>query len=210
MSGNEEIIAGKVRREGDRVLVRLERETGHLPERVWKMLTDSVCLAEWLAPGKLDARLGGRVQLDFGNSGMPIDCRVTDCQPNRRLAYSWSSGDSPERPLIWDLDPIDEGTRLSLTLLLPDDEVVPIACAGWDAHLEMLLAALVWFADRTAERLTSRTGNRTREPWHFKRSAAGPWVHLLRLAAVTAWQGGGLYAACTHRNAASCEPRSHL
>ena len=142
MSGNEEIIAGKVRREGDRVLVRLERETGHLPERVWQMLTDSVCLAEWLAPGKLDARLGGRVQLDFGNSGMPIDCRVTDCQPNRRLAYSWSSGDSPERPLIWDLDPIDEGTRLSLTLLLPDDEVVPIACAGWDAHLEMLLAAL--------------------------------------------------------------------
>lgn len=142
MSGYEETIEGKIRRKGDRVMVCLERETVHLPERVWEMLTDSVCLAEWLAPGTLDARPGGRVQLDFGNSGMPIDCRVTDCQPNRRLAYSWSSGDSAERPLVWELEPIDEGTRLSLILLLPHDELVPIACAGWDAHLEMLLAAL--------------------------------------------------------------------
>lgn len=65
MSGNEETIEGKVRRKGDRVMVRLERETGHLPERVWEMLTDSVYLAEWLAPGTLDARPGGRVQLDL-------------------------------------------------------------------------------------------------------------------------------------------------
>ena len=142
MSGNEEIIAGKVRREGDRVLVRLERETGHLPERVWQMLTDSVCLAEWLAPGKLDARLGGRVQLDFGNSGTPIDCRISACEPHRLLAYSWSAGEDPERPLRWELAPEGDGTRLSLTLLLPDDHLVPIACAGWDAHLEMLMAAL--------------------------------------------------------------------
>ena len=142
MSGSEESIEGKVWRKGDRVVVRLERETGHLPERVWEMLTDSVCLAEWLAPGTLEARPGGRVQLDFGNSGMPIDCRVTQCRPHRRLAYSWSSGDSPERPLVWELEPTSEGTSLSLTLLLPDDELVPIACAGWDAHLEMLLAAL--------------------------------------------------------------------
>ncbi|HAS77774.1 MAG TPA: ATPase, partial [Marinobacter adhaerens] len=56
----------KVRREGDRVLVRLERETGHLPERVWKMLTDSVCLAEWLAPGKLDAPARGPGQPGVG------------------------------------------------------------------------------------------------------------------------------------------------
>lgn len=142
MSGNEEIIEGKVRRKEDRVIVSLERKIGHAPETVWNMLTDSVCLAEWLAEGSLDARQGGRVQLDFGNSGMPIDCRITECQPQRRLAYSWSSGGAPERPLVWELEAIGMGTRLSLTLLLPDDDLVPIACAGWDAHLEMLLAAL--------------------------------------------------------------------
>ena len=142
MSGDEAIISGQVRCEAGRVRVQLEREIDHPPEAVWRMLTDSVCLADWLAPGTLDARNGGRVQLDFGNSGMPIDCRITECRPNRRLAYSWSSGDAPERPLIWELASEDTGTRLSLTLLLPQDELVPIACAGWDAHLEMLMAAL--------------------------------------------------------------------
>ena len=29
-----------------------------------------------------------------------------------------------------------------IVFAVPGDEVVPIACAGWDAHLEMLLAAL--------------------------------------------------------------------
>lgn len=142
MLGDEAMISGQVRCEAGRVRVRLERQIGHPPDAVWRMLTDSVCLADWLAPGTLEARNGGRVQLDFGDSGMPIDCRITECRPNRRLAYSWSSGNAPERPLIWELTEEDEGTRLALTLLLPHDELVPIACAGWDAHLEMLLAAL--------------------------------------------------------------------
>ena len=58
------------------------------------------------------------------------------------LAYSWSSDGAPERPLSWELEPTEDGTRLALTLSLPEDELVPIACAGWDAHLEMLMAAL--------------------------------------------------------------------
>jgi hypothetical protein len=58
------------------------------------------------------------------------------------LAYSWSAGDDPERPLEWRLEPEGENTRLTLTLSLPDDDLVPIACAGWDAHMEMLMAAL--------------------------------------------------------------------
>lgn len=142
MSVDQMVIEGQVDVENGRVGVRLARMIDHTPETVWAMLTDSVHLARWLAPGFLDARKGGRVQLDFGNSGTPIDCTITACQPGRLLAYSWSSGDSPERPLTWALEPEGAGTRLSLTLLLPDDELVPIACAGWDAHLEMLMAAL--------------------------------------------------------------------
>lgn len=142
MSADEEFIDGRIRLEAGRVLVRLERVLEHPPEAVWNMLTDSVHLANWLAAGSLEAREGGRVQLDFGNSGMPIDCTITACRPHRLLSYSWSSGDAPERPLTWEL--LREGvcTRLCLTLSLPDDELVPIACAGWDAHLEMLVAAL--------------------------------------------------------------------
>ncbi len=142
MSGEQEVISGELSADEGRIVVRLERLTEHPPEKVWGMLTDSVDLARWLAPGTLEARPGGRVQLDFGNSGTPIDCKITECEQNRLLAYSWGSDGAPERPLSWELEPTEDGTRLALTLSLPEDELVPIACAGWDAHLEMLMAAL--------------------------------------------------------------------
>lgn len=142
MSGDIDAIEGQIWLEDERVLVQLERWLGHSPEAVWKMLTDSGHLSQWLAPGSLDAREGGRVQLDFGNSGMPIDSTVVACRPGELLSYSWSSGDRPERPLSWALMPTEASTRLRLTLSLPENDLVPIACAGWDAHLEMLVAAL--------------------------------------------------------------------
>jgi len=145
MNGEELAIEGDLSRQGDRVEIQLERQIDHPPARVWEMLTDSVHLARWLAPGVLEQRTGGRVQLEFGNSGTPIDCHIRAFEPPRLLAYSWSAGDDPERPLTWELDPLEgsgDATRLRLTLSLPNDELVPIACAGWDAHLEMLMAAL--------------------------------------------------------------------
>ncbi|AXS83141.1 MULTISPECIES: SRPBCC family protein [Marinobacter] len=135
-------IQGNIWREGEWVVARLQRKIGYAPEVVWKMLTDSVCLSQWLAPGTLEQERGGRVKLDFGNSGTPIDCRISACEPHCLLAYSWSAGDDPERPLVWELSPDGGGTILTLTLFLPDDELIAIACAGWDAHLEMLMAAM--------------------------------------------------------------------
>lgn len=138
-------IQGDLELQEGRVEIHLEREIDHAPARVWEMLTDSVCLGRWLAPGVIQPQAGGRVQLDFGNSGTPIDCRIRAYEPQRLLAYSWSAGDDPERPLTWRLEPqgeSDEATRLRLTVSLPNDDLVPIAGAGWDAHLEMLMAAL--------------------------------------------------------------------
>lgn len=145
MNIEELAIEGDLALKGDRAEIQLEREIDHSPARVWEMLTNSVHLARWLAPGVIELRPGGKVQLDFGNSGTPIDCHIRACEPPRLLAYSWSAGDDPERPLTWSLQPVGpagEATRLKLTLSLPNDELVPIACAGWDAHLEMLMAAL--------------------------------------------------------------------
>lgn len=142
MSGECRDIHGDIRCDGSRICVTLHRELGHSPESVWKMLTDSVCLSQWLAPGVLEQEVGGRIKLDFGNSGTPIDCRIKAFEPNRLLSYSWSAGEDPERPLTWELREYRGGTLLSLTLLLPNDHLLAISCAGWDAHLEMLMAAL--------------------------------------------------------------------
>ena len=42
----------------------------------------------------------------------------------------------------WQLDTIDSGTRLTLVLGLPKDEDVARSCAGWEAHLMMMHAAI--------------------------------------------------------------------
>lgn len=122
--------------------VGLIRHLEATPEEVWKMLTDPDHLKDWLAPGTLDPRPGGAVQLDFGASGITIDSVIRVCDPPNELVYSWSSGEAPLRPLRWRLQPREGGTLLRLTVTLPENEDPVIAAAGWDAHLEMLMAAL--------------------------------------------------------------------
>lgn len=127
---------------GGRVRATLKRRTDHSPAQVWAMLTNPANLANWLAPGTVEQRRGGSVKIDFGQSGSAIDSYVRAIKPERLLEYSWSAGNQPQRPIRWNLVPEPEGTTVELTLLLPDDHRVAISCAGWDAHLEMLMASL--------------------------------------------------------------------
>lgn len=133
---------GRVLDLGDRLEARLERIIDHDRREVWRMLTEPQALVNWLAPAEIDARKGGHIHIDFPESGAIIDSRISEFDPPGLLAYSWSSGDEPERPLRWQLESLGTETRLSLTVRLPADEDIAKAAAGWDAHLEMLLAAL--------------------------------------------------------------------
>lgn len=120
----------------------LKRWMAHKQEMVWRMLTEPTKFVQWLAPGSIELRKGGRVHIDFGDSGVVIDGTVLAFDPPRLLAYSWSSGNEPDRPLRWELDTIDRGTALTLTVQLPAGEDIAKACAGFEAHLDMLAAAL--------------------------------------------------------------------
>lgn len=133
---------GRLSRRDGRVIAKLKRSTDHDPADVWAMLTNPANLANWLAPGTIEQWPGGSVKIDFGQSGSAIDSYVRAIKPERLLEYSWSAGNEPQRPIRWDLLPESEGTTVELTLLLPDDHRVAISCAGWDAHLEMLMASL--------------------------------------------------------------------
>jgi len=121
---------------------RLERFLEHGQNAVWRMLTEPQALAQWLAPGTIEPRAGGVIHIDFEDSGITIHSTVLEWDPPRRLRYSWSSGDEPVRPLHWELAAAEGGTRLILTIGIPLDEDAAKACAGFDAHLEMLAAAL--------------------------------------------------------------------
>ena len=121
---------------------RLERLLEHDQNTVWTMLTDPARLPEWLAPGELSMRKGGPAKLNFPESGTVIDSSVSAIDPPRLIEYSWSGPGEPERPVRWETAPHDGGTRLVLTLRIPETEDVARSCAGWEAHLQMLLAAI--------------------------------------------------------------------
>lgn len=126
----------------DQVQVVMERLFEHPSERVWRALTDPAELPNWLAPGEVEPRAGGAARLDFGASGVVVDSPVTAFEAERMLEYSWSGPAEAERPLRWELFPAGEGCRLRLTLRLPAGEDSGRAAAGFEAHLEMLAAAL--------------------------------------------------------------------
>lgn len=122
---------------------RLERLIEHDQDSVWKMLTDPARMVEWLAPGQIELKLGGAAKLNFVDSGIIIDSTVTKFDPPKLLEYSWSSPGEPERPVRYELQATESGaTRLILTLGSPAGEDVARSCAGWEAHLMMLLAAI--------------------------------------------------------------------
>lgn len=134
---------GRIEKTSDRVSVTLTRHLDHSAARLWTFLTDPTLLPQWLAPGEIEPRAGGRARLDFADSGTVIDSAVSEYDPGAVLEYSWSSPGEPPRPVRWSLD-IEgpEACRLTLRLTCPADEDAGRSAAGWEAHLEMLAAAL--------------------------------------------------------------------
>jgi uncharacterized protein YndB with AHSA1/START domain len=121
---------------------RFERIIAKPSSTLWAMLTDSARLPEWLAPGELSQHVDGPARFKFPNSGTVIDSRVSAIEPVRLIEYSWSDAGEPERPVRWEIATEGSGTRLVLTVRIPDTEDIARTCAGWEAHLQMLVAAI--------------------------------------------------------------------
>jgi uncharacterized protein YndB with AHSA1/START domain len=111
-------------------------------EEVWAALVSPDVRAQWLAPGTIELRVGGAAKLAFEDSGIVIDSEVSAFEPQRLLEFSWSGPGEPERPIRFELDPVGAAVELTLTVTVPADEDAGRACAGWAAHLEMLIATL--------------------------------------------------------------------
>jgi len=128
--------------DGDVVVARMTRISSHPPPAIWRMFTAPELLARWLAPGRIEPRLGGAVRLDFADSGAVIDSEVSAFEAGRVLEISWSAPGEPVRPVRWEVAASGNGSVLTLAVRTPPGEDPGRACAGWEAHLAMLLAAL--------------------------------------------------------------------
>jgi uncharacterized protein YndB with AHSA1/START domain len=142
MAAEEQVELGTIKRANGRFEARLTRFLEHDQNEVWTMLTDPARLPEWLAPGELALKKGGTAKLNFPESGTAIDSTVSAVEPPRLIEYSWSGPGEPLRPVRWEANSVPGGTRLVLTLSVPENEDIARSCAGWEAHLQMLLAAI--------------------------------------------------------------------
>ncbi len=139
---DESIDLGTIRRVDAGYEARLTRHLDHDVDAVWAMLTEPDRFVDWLAPGTMELKQGGAAKLNFTDSGIVIDSKVSAIDPPRLLEYSWSGPGEPLRPVRWQVASEAGGSRLTLTLKVPADEDVARSAAGWEAHLEMLLAAI--------------------------------------------------------------------
>lgn len=122
--------------------VVVEREFSHAPEKIWRALTQPHLIAEWLMKNEFAPVVGHDFELraDWGK----VDCRVTEVEANRKLAYTWN-GAGLESVVTWTLTPSSVGTvlRMEQVGFRPDQQqAYQGATFGWPrflAAMEQLL-----------------------------------------------------------------------
>ena len=99
----------------------VERNLRHPPAKVWRALTQSWLIEEWLLANDFVPEVGHRFTLRAkplpGWSGI-TNCQVIDVEPERLLRYRWGDGTESSNGLktivTWTLTPHEGGTLLQM------------------------------------------------------------------------------------------------
>jgi uncharacterized protein len=138
------IDIGRLRPDGDRCAVRLERLYDATPDELWSALTDAEQLHGWMAHvARLDARPGGEFEFRFGDAETEWAAgRVVTADPPRVLELDWRFPGEPESFVRFEIVPRDAGAMLVLDHSQLDRNSGASYSAGWHAHLDLLDAQL--------------------------------------------------------------------
>lgn len=133
--------------------IRRELVVPQSREKVWRALTDSAALAEWMYPNDFEPRVGHRFTFrvppnpQAGFDGI-VRCEVLECAPPSRLSYSWSAGAVVGTQVSYRLEPDGDGTRVyfehsGFDISQPwGDQALRGAEFGWAKMLERLLGVV--------------------------------------------------------------------
>jgi uncharacterized protein YndB with AHSA1/START domain len=129
--------------------IRIERTYRTGPERVWELWTTPEAISSWWAPDgfttevqQLDLRPGGELvytmtavapeMVEFmEDAGLPLSTEsrktFTELTPGKRIAYNSlvdfvPDHDPYEHLTVVDLEPVDEGTRVTMSMEPMHDE----------------------------------------------------------------------------------------
>jgi uncharacterized protein YndB with AHSA1/START domain len=94
----------------------IERELPHPPEKVWRALTESPLIEEWLMGNDFEPQVGHRFK--FRSTPVPnwngiIDSQVLIIEPVSRLSYSWGTM-GMDSVVTWTLTPTASGTHVRM------------------------------------------------------------------------------------------------
>ena len=134
----------------------IERVMPHPPEKIWRALTQSHLIEEWLMKNDFQPVVGNK--FNFRAEPMPgwngvTDCEVLIVEPNERLSYRWdASGEEAANGLktvvTWTLTPAKAGTLVRMEqsgFRAQDERFYQGAGFGWQkmiAALEKVAAGL--------------------------------------------------------------------
>jgi len=128
----------------------IEREMPHPPEKIWRALTQSRLIEEWLMKNDFQPVVGH--PFNFRANPVPnwngiIDCEVLEVEPISRLSYSWGSM-GLKSVVAWTLTPTEGGTHLRMEhsgFRSEEDAAYKGATWGWNkfiGSLEQVVAKL--------------------------------------------------------------------
>jgi uncharacterized protein YndB with AHSA1/START domain len=100
----------------------IEQDMPHTPEKVWRALTQSALMADWLMENDFQAVVGHHFHLrtqPVGNWNGVVQGEVRTVEPHRRLVYTWNpTGDQaatgPHTVVTWTLTATGAGTRVCM------------------------------------------------------------------------------------------------
>lgn len=125
----------EVRKNGDSWTLVLVRELHHPPAKVWRALTEPEQLRQW-APFDADRTLDTTGPVKLSTVGAPTtqvsETRVTRAEPPKLLEYDWGGN-----AIRWELEPVPNGTRLTLWHNI-DRNFVSMGAAGWHICFDVL------------------------------------------------------------------------
>jgi uncharacterized protein YndB with AHSA1/START domain len=134
--------------------VVVEREIPFPPEKIWRALTQSHLIEEWLMKNDFKPVVGHSFNLraDYLPNGA-LDCEILAVEPSKTLSYTWNSlSDSAafnlKSVVTWTLTPTSTGTHLRMEQsgFRPDQsQAYQGAKYGWPqffAKLEQVLARI--------------------------------------------------------------------
>lgn len=128
-------------------------------EQVWLAITESATLAEWMFPNNFEPHVGCHFTFHVppnpkvGFEGLVVRCEVLECEPPKRLVFTWSVGGPVENTQVtFQLESVVEGTRLSFEhsgfdVLQPwGEQAFEGAEYGWAKMLKQLVALVATLA----------------------------------------------------------------